>query len=66
VPIVIDKGRIDNGSETPIRGYNSLTTNPTNIRNAILKPTENNTVLILLFRFNLRILRTRNPGTKEI
>ena len=65
VLIATAKGRIDKGSETPIRGNNSLTNSPTNIIKAILKPTENNNSLTALFRFNFRILRINIPGINE-
>jgi hypothetical protein len=66
VDMLTNKGRVDNGFEIPTRGYNSFTNNPTNIKKAILKPTENRTVFAPLLKFNLKIWRMRNPGIKEM
>jgi len=66
MPIVTNKGMVDNGLETPIRGYNSLANNPMNIDIATLKPTENKIVFTLFFKSNFRILSIRNPGMNEM
>jgi len=55
---VINEGRVDRGSEMPRRGYTSFINNPVNIKNAILNPTENNRVSVLL--------KSRSPKTPII
>jgi hypothetical protein len=62
---MIVNGIVDRGCELPTARNNSLISNPTNIKNAILKPAENNTMSTKLIFFNLRILRRTNPGTNE-
>jgi len=60
--IVTVKGTTDKGFETPNRGYILFINNPTNIKNAILKPTENKIVSILFLSLSFRPLRMTNPG----
>jgi hypothetical protein len=62
---MIVNGMVDKGCEMPRARYNSLINNPTNIKNAMLKPTENSTTSTTLLSFNLRILRRTNPGINE-
>jgi hypothetical protein len=58
-------GITDKGCERPRTEYNSLTNNPINIENAILKPTENKIISRKLIFFSLRSLRSPNPGTND-
>jgi hypothetical protein len=62
---VIVNGIVVKGCEIPRAGYNWLISNPTSIKNAILKLTENNTASTTLVSFSLRILRITNPGINE-
>jgi len=62
--MVIINGIVDKGREMPRRrGNNSFINNPTNISNAMLKPTENRKVFTKLVSCNLNNLRMRKPGT---
>lgn len=61
-PIV--NGTIDKGCDTPIR-YNSLISNPLNIKNVMLNPTEKRITSTRLVWFNLIILRRMYPGINE-
>ena len=58
-------GRVVKGCEKPIIGYNPLINNPTNIKNATLKPTENKIVLTTLISLSLRNLNNTIPGMNE-
>jgi hypothetical protein len=62
---VIVNGMVVKGCEMPRLRYNWLINNPTNIKNAILKPTENNITSTTLVSFSLRSLRRTNPGINE-
>jgi len=64
--IVIVNGKVDNGFKTPNRGYNSFISNPVNIKNAILKLTENKNVSMIFFSLSLRTRRMTNPGMNVI
>jgi hypothetical protein len=62
---VVVSGIADRGCEKPKMEYNSLTTSPTNIEKAILKPIENKKVLRKLTSLRLKILRRTKPGTND-
>jgi hypothetical protein len=62
---VIVNGIVDKGCEMPIMGYNTLVSKPINIKNAILKPTENKIVTATLISLSLRSLSKTNPGINE-
>jgi len=54
----------DKGLGRPIRGHNSFTNNPKNIKKAMLNPTESKIISAALSFSNLRNLKIMMPGTK--
>jgi len=64
--IVTVKGTVDNGLETPKSGYKPFTSNPVNIKKAILKLTESKNEFIALFSFSFKTPRMTNPGMNVI
>ena len=59
----ISSGIVDKGREMPTAKNNSLMKKLTNIKKAILRPTEKHTVSTILVSFNFRNLRRMKPGT---
>ena len=62
VLIVIINDKVEIGFEIPISGYSVFMIAPVNIKKAILNPTENNIVSIIVILSNLRTLNIMNPG----
>ena len=60
--IVIIRDKVEIGSEIPRSGYSVLMIAPVNIKQAILNPTENNIVSVIVILSSLRTLNIMNPG----
>ena len=59
-------GIVDNGFNTPKRGYTTFMNSPTKIENATLRPIASKKLFTALLRFRFRIRSRRNPGMKEM